>query len=57
MLDAEFAASLEPMNRLVHIHEDVEPGRVHELLRTRLDDFDRFAAELPEYLDRSERSS
>lgn len=58
VLDAEFAASLEPMawmrNRLVHVYEDVEPGRVHELLRTRLGDFDRFAAELSEYLERAE---
>ena len=54
MLDAEFAAALEPMarmrNRLVHHYEDVEPERVHELLRARLGDFDRFAMAITEYL-------
>ena len=54
VLDAEFAAALEPMarmrNRLVHHYEDVEPERVHELLRTRLGDFDRFAMAITEYL-------
>ncbi|MBA3573699.1 MAG: DUF86 domain-containing protein [Actinomycetota bacterium] len=54
VLDAEFAAALEPMarmrNRLVHHYEDVEPERVHELLRARLGDFDRFAMAITEYL-------
>lgn len=54
VLDAGFAASLEPMarmrNRLVHHYEDVEPARVHELLQTHLDDFDRFAQAIAEYL-------
>ncbi len=54
MLDAEFAAALEPMarmrNRLVHHYEDVEPARVHELLRTHLGDFDRFARAVAEHL-------
>jgi uncharacterized protein YutE (UPF0331/DUF86 family) len=39
VLPAGFAASLEPM------------ARVHELLRTRLADFDRFAEALTSYLD------
>jgi len=54
VLDADFAAALEPMarmrNRLVHHYEDIEPARVHELLRTRLDDFDRFARAVAEHL-------
>ncbi|MCA1673758.1 MAG: DUF86 domain-containing protein [Actinobacteria bacterium] len=57
VLDAEFAAALEPMarmrNRLVHHYEDIEPARVHELIRTRLSDFDLFAQSIAEYLDRS----
>jgi uncharacterized protein YutE (UPF0331/DUF86 family) len=54
VLDVDFATALEPMarmrNRLVHHYEDVEPARVHELLRTRLDDFDRFAQAVAEHL-------
>lgn len=54
VLDAGFAASLEPMarmrNRLVHHYEDVEPARVHELLQTHLDDFDQFAQAIAEHL-------
>lgn len=54
VLDAEFATALEPMarmrNRLVHHYEDVEPIRVHELLRTHLGDFDRFARAVTEHL-------
>lgn len=54
VLDAGFAASLEPMarmrNRLVHHYEDVEPARVHELLQTHLDDFDQFARAIAEHL-------
>lgn len=59
VLDAEFAATLEPMarmrNRLVHHYEDIAPARVHELLRTRLGDFDLFARSIAEYLDKSGR--
>lgn len=59
VLDAEFAAKIEPMarmrNRLVHHYEDIEPARVHELIRTRLSDFDLFAQPIEEYLDKSER--
>lgn len=55
VLDAGFATELEPMarmrNRLVHAYEDVDPRRVHELLRTRLGDFDRFAKAITEHLD------
>ncbi|MGH3702546.1 MAG: type VII toxin-antitoxin system HepT family RNase toxin [Pseudonocardiaceae bacterium] len=60
VLNAEFAAMLEPMarmrNRLVHHYEDIEPARVHETLRTRLGDFDLFAQSITEYLDRSGRA-
>lgn len=59
VLDAEFAARIEPMarmrNRLVHHYEDIEPARVHELICTRLSDFDLFAQSIEEYLDKSER--
>lgn len=55
VLDPTFASSLEPMarmrNRLVHVYEDVDPRMVHELLGSRLDDFDRFAQEITAYLD------
>lgn len=55
VLPADFAASIEPMarmrNRLVHHYEDVDPALVHELLRTRLSDFDRFAEAVTAYLD------
>ncbi len=57
ILDPDFAASLEPMarmrNRLVHVYQDIDPAFVHQLLATRLDDFDRFAAEVVRYLDRA----
>lgn len=56
VLDAEFAGDLQPMarmrNRLVHHYEDVTAERVHEILTTRLSDFDRFAREITVYLDR-----
>lgn len=58
VLDEEFARDLEPMagmrNRLVHVYWEVDADRLHELLRTRLDDFDRFATEITGHLDRSE---
>ncbi|MGH3938350.1 MAG: type VII toxin-antitoxin system HepT family RNase toxin [Pseudonocardiaceae bacterium] len=57
IIGAEFAATLEPMarmrNRLVHHYEDIEPARIHELIRTRLSDFDLFARSITEYLDKS----
>lgn len=60
VLDVEFAATLESMarmrNRLVHHYEDIEPARVHELLRTRLSDFDLLARSITQYLDRSGRA-
>lgn len=59
VLDPAFAASLQPMagmrNRLVHAYEDVDAARVHELLRTRLDDFDQFARQVTAYLDANEQ--
>jgi uncharacterized protein YutE (UPF0331/DUF86 family) len=58
VLPTDFAAALEPMarmrNRLVHHNEDVDPALVHELLRTRLADFDRFAETVTRYLDLKE---
>jgi len=58
VLDPDFAASLEPMarlrNRLVHVYEDVDPARIHELLGSRLDDFDRFAQQVTSSLDAPE---
>jgi uncharacterized protein YutE (UPF0331/DUF86 family) len=38
-------------NRLVHVDEDVDPLLVHELLNTRLGDFDRFAQAITVYVD------
>lgn len=59
VLDNQFATNLVPMarmrNRLVHAYEDIDPTRVHELLRTRLNDFDRFAQQVTAYLDANER--
>jgi uncharacterized protein YutE (UPF0331/DUF86 family) len=40
-------------NRLVHHHADIDPERVHEVIRTRLVDFDRFAAQITAYADRT----
>lgn len=58
VLDADFAAELTPMarmrNRLVHHYEDIDAARVHEILTTSLGDFDRFAAQVTAYLDRTE---
>jgi uncharacterized protein YutE (UPF0331/DUF86 family) len=55
VLEPELAEDLLPMarlrNRLVHVYEDVDPGRIHEILADRLDDFDRFAAAVTRYLD------
>lgn len=61
LLDAEFAQALEPMarmrNRLVHHYEDIDSGRLHDLLGNQLGDFDRFAASITKYLDdREDRS-
>lgn len=55
ILDADFAATIEPMaglrNRLVHVYWKVDPEQIHDLLQSRLDDFDRFAREVTVYLD------
>lgn len=40
-------------NRLVHHYEDIAAERVHEVLITRLGDFDRFAEQVLGYADRS----
>ena len=57
MLEPEFAAALQPMarmrNRLVHHYEDIAAERIHEILDSRLDDFDRFAAQITAYADRT----
>jgi uncharacterized protein YutE (UPF0331/DUF86 family) len=57
VLDPAFAAELAPMarmrNRLVHHYEDIAAERVHEVLATRLGDFDRFAEQVIGYADRS----
>ena len=48
---------LQPMarmrNRLVHRYEDIAAERVHEILGSQLDDFDRFAEQITAYADRS----
>ncbi len=55
VLKVDFAATLEPMarmrNRLVHHYEDIEPARVHDILRSHLDDFDHFARAIAEYIE------
>lgn len=55
VLDPDFAADLQPMarmrNRLVHHYADIAPARVHEIIGTRMGDFDRFAAEVVRYVD------
>lgn len=57
VLDPTFAAALQPMarmrNRLVHHYEDIAAERVHEILGSQLDDFDRFAAQITAYADRA----
>lgn len=57
VLDPTFAVEITPMarmrKRLVHHYEDIAPDRVHEILATRLGDFDRFAEQVTAYADRS----
>jgi len=57
VLDPELTAALRPMarmrNLLVHYYADVSAERVHEIIRTRLGDFDRFAEQITSYADRS----
>lgn len=57
VLDPDLATELEPMarmrNRLVHHYQDVSPEQVHEILATRLGDFDRFAEQVVAYADRN----
>lgn len=57
VLDPELAAALRPTaqmrNLLVHHYADVAAERVHEILRTRLGDFDRFAEQITSYADRT----
>jgi uncharacterized protein YutE (UPF0331/DUF86 family) len=57
VLDQELTTALQPMarmrNRLVHHYTDIAPERVHEIIATRLADFDRFAEQITAYADRS----
>ncbi|MDN5746946.1 MAG: DUF86 domain-containing protein [Pseudonocardia sp.] len=57
VLEPAFAAEITPMarmrSRLVHHYEDIAAERVHEILATRLGDFDRFAGQVLRYADRS----
>ena len=57
VLDPKFATALQPMarmrNRLVHHYEHIAAERVHEILGSQLDDFDRFADQITAYADRS----
>jgi uncharacterized protein YutE (UPF0331/DUF86 family) len=57
VLEPELAAELQPMarmrNRLVHHYQDVSPAAVHEIIGTRLGDFDRFAEQVVAYAERS----
>jgi uncharacterized protein YutE (UPF0331/DUF86 family) len=55
ILPRAFADSMRPMvgfrNLLVHGYARVDLARVHELLRTRLDDFEVFAGHVSRWLD------
>ena len=57
VLDPELATALRPMarmrNRLVHHYADLAAERVHEIILTRLGDFDRFAEQITTHADRS----
>jgi uncharacterized protein YutE (UPF0331/DUF86 family) len=57
VLDPEFAIAMQPMarmrNRLVHHYEEISAERIYEIIATRLDDFDRFAAQVTAYADRA----
>ena len=57
VLDPELTAALRPMarmrNLLGHHYADIAAERVHEIIRTRLDDFDRFAEQITSYADLS----
>lgn len=50
-LCSEVAGERTDLHRLPPLADyQAEPERVHELLRTRLGDFDRFAMEIADYL-------
>lgn len=55
VLEPGFATELQPMarmrDRLVHHYADIAPARVHEILGSRLDDFDRFAQQVVRHVD------
>ena len=57
MLDPELTAALRPTarirNPLVHHYADIAAERVHEIIRTRLGDFDRFTEQITSYADLS----
>jgi uncharacterized protein YutE (UPF0331/DUF86 family) len=40
-------------NLLVHHYADIAAEGVHEIIRTRLGDFDRFAEQITSYADQS----
>lgn len=42
-------------NRLVHLYWRVTPGEVHELILSKLGDFDEFCRHIQTYLDRQEQ--
>ncbi len=41
-------------NRLVHHYEDVAAEQIHAILGTRLGDFDRFAAQVMDYVEKDD---
>jgi uncharacterized protein YutE (UPF0331/DUF86 family) len=57
VLDPELTAALRPLarmrNLLVHHYADIATERVHEIIRTGLGDFDRFAEQITFYADLS----
>jgi len=57
-LPPEFAEELVSMgkfrNRLVHLYWEVDDSQVHQLLRSRLSDFNRFLRAMAEYLGLSD---
>ncbi|MFO8034355.1 MAG: DUF86 domain-containing protein [Candidatus Bipolaricaulota bacterium] len=60
IIDDSTVSTLQEMsamrNILVHQYVEVDPLKVHDVLQTRLDDFDRFAEAVVRFMEREEQS-
>lgn len=59
VLPMEFAQKILPMvglrNRLVHLYLEINHERMYDILTKELNDFERFARYIVEYMDRTQR--